>query len=141
MPPKQKNQYVYMYCSKSQARVLYPKRFIQSEIKQLKAERNYRQTSINFSEKCINCYSQEVIIWKSVSPLDLVQGKILCSLSTKYFVFFSFIKRVIFYTLAKVLYTEPSYHSFMYSLVSLLSCSYLLPAMHSLLVTLYVAEY
>ena len=36
--------------------------------------------------------------------------------------------------------TEPLYHSFMYSLVSLLSSIYPLPAMHSLLVTLYVAE-
>ena len=31
--------------------------------------------------------------------------------------------------------TEPLYHSFMYSLVSLLSSIYPLPAMHSLLVT------
>ena len=37
--------------------------------------------------------------------------------------------------------TEPLYHSFMYSLVSLLSSIYPLPAMHSLLVTLYVTEY
>ena len=34
--------------------------------------------------------------------------------------------------------TEPLYHSFMYSLVSGI---YSLPAMHSLLVTLYVTEY
>ena len=33
--------------------------------------------------------------------------------------------------------TEPLYHSFMYSVVSLLSGIYPLPAMHSLLVTLY----
>ena len=32
---------------------------------------------------------------------------------------------------------EPLYHSFMYSLVSLLSGLYSLPTMHSLLVTLY----
>ena len=32
--------------------------------------------------------------------------------------------------------TEPLYHSFMYSLVSLLSSIYPLPVMHSLLVTL-----
>ena len=37
--------------------------------------------------------------------------------------------------------TEPLYHSFMNSLVSLLSGIYALPAMHSLLVTLYVIEY
>ena len=37
--------------------------------------------------------------------------------------------------------TEPLYHSFMYSLVSLLSRIYPLPAMHSLIVTLYVMEY
>ena len=37
--------------------------------------------------------------------------------------------------------TEPLYHSFMYSLISLLSGVYSLPAMHSLLVTLYVTEY
>ena len=36
--------------------------------------------------------------------------------------------------------TEPSYNSYMYSLVSLLSSIYPLPAMHSLLVTLYVTE-
>ena len=34
--------------------------------------------------------------------------------------------------------TEPLYHSFIYSLVSLLSGIYLLPAMHSTLFTLYV---
>ena len=34
--------------------------------------------------------------------------------------------------------TEPLYHSFMYSLVSLLSDIYPLPAMHSLLVTQFV---
>ena len=37
--------------------------------------------------------------------------------------------------------TEPLYHSFMYSLVSLLSGIYPLRAMHPLLVTLYVMEY
>ena len=37
--------------------------------------------------------------------------------------------------------TEPLYHNFMYSFVSLLSGIYPLPAMHSLLVTLYVMEY
>ena len=37
--------------------------------------------------------------------------------------------------------TEPLYHSFMYSLVSLLSGIYPLPAMHSLLVTLHVMKY
>ena len=37
--------------------------------------------------------------------------------------------------------TEPLYHPFMYSLVSLLSGIYPLPAMHSLLVTLYVTEH
>ena len=37
--------------------------------------------------------------------------------------------------------TEPLYHSFFYSLVSLLSGIYPLLAMHSLLVTLYVTEY
>ena len=37
--------------------------------------------------------------------------------------------------------TEPLYHPFMYSLVSLLSNIYPLPAMHSLLVTSYVMEY
>ena len=37
--------------------------------------------------------------------------------------------------------TEPIYHFFMYSIVSLLSGIYSLPAMHSLLVTLYVREY
>ena len=36
--------------------------------------------------------------------------------------------------------TESLYHSFMYSLVSLLSSTFPLPAMHSLLVTLYVME-
>ena len=35
---------------------------------------------------------------------------------------------------------KPSYHSFMYSLVSLLSGIYPLPTMHSLLVKLYVAK-
>ena len=37
--------------------------------------------------------------------------------------------------------TEPLYHSFMYSLVTLLSGIYPLPAMLSLLVTLYVTAY
>ena len=37
--------------------------------------------------------------------------------------------------------TEHLYNCFMYSLVSLLSGIYPLPAMHSLLVTLYVVEY
>ena len=37
--------------------------------------------------------------------------------------------------------TEPLCHSFMYSLVTLPSGIYLIPAMHSLLVTLYVMEY
>ena len=37
--------------------------------------------------------------------------------------------------------TKPLYHSFMYSLVSLLSGIYPLTAMHSLLVTLYMTEY
>ena len=37
--------------------------------------------------------------------------------------------------------TEPLYHSLMYSFVSLLSSIYPLPAMHSLLFTLYVMEY
>ena len=37
--------------------------------------------------------------------------------------------------------TEPSYHSFMYSPLSLLSGIYPLTAMHSLLATLYVMEY
>ena len=36
---------------------------------------------------------------------------------------------------------EHLYHAFMHSPVSLLSGFYPLPAMHSLLVTLYVAEY
>ena len=37
--------------------------------------------------------------------------------------------------------TEPLYHSFMYSLVSLFSGIYSLPAIHLLLVTLYVIKY
>ena len=38
-------------------------------------------------------------------------------------------------------YTEPLNHPFMYSLVLLLSGIHPLPAMHLLLVTLYVTEY
>ena len=56
-------------------------------------------------------------------------------------------KTVFFLFMTKFFYshcrkdTEPLYHYLMYSLVSLLSGIYPLPAMHSLLVALYVTEY
>ena len=61
--------------------------------------------------------------------------------------FFSFsgfyfkVKRILFDFKRYRKDTESLYHSFMYSLISLLSSIYPLSAMPSLLVTLYVSEY
>ena len=83
--------------------------------------------------------------WVRIPVSTFLPSKVLCTCYWKVetpFKKLDFFMNVIVYPSSRYHKdTEPLHHSVMYSLVSLLSSNYPLPAMHSLLVTLYVTEY